>query len=72
LWLGDTLLGTGHLGGITGDEVEHRLCRVELGDRWENSAGVAGEEDDVGWVVGGDTRDLGVVDVLNWISTVDC
>jgi len=69
--LGDTLLGAGHLGGVAGDEVEHGLCGVELGDGWKDTAGVAGEEDDVRWVVGGDARNLGVVDVLNWVSAVE-
>lgn len=53
LWLSDTILCTSHLGCVTGDEVEHSLCRVELGNRWENTTSVAGEENDVRWVVGG-------------------
>lgn len=34
LGLGDTLFGSGHLGGVAGDEVEHGLGGVELGDGW--------------------------------------
>jgi hypothetical protein len=52
--------------------VEHGLGGVELGDGWKDTAGVAGEEDDVRWVVAGDARNLGVVDVLNWVSAVKC
>ena len=47
LGLGDTLLRTGHLGGVTGDEVVHGLLGAELGDGRKNTAGVAGKEDDV-------------------------
>lgn len=68
LGLGDTLLGTGHLGGVAGDEVVHGLLSVELGDGRKDTAGVAGQENDVGRVVGGDARDLGVLDVLNRVG----
>lgn len=68
LGLGDTLFGSGHLGGVSGDEVEHGLGGVELGDGWEDTAGVAGEEDNVGWVAGGDARNLGVLDVLDGVG----
>jgi len=47
LGLGDTLLGTGHLGSVTGDEVVHGLLGAELGDGRKDTAGVAGEEDNV-------------------------
>lgn len=67
LWLGDTLLSSSHLRGVTTDEVEHGLLAVELRDWWEDTAGVAGEKDDVGWVVVGDTRDLGVLDVFDGV-----
>lgn len=69
LWLGDTLLGSGHLGGVSGDEVEHGLSGVELGDWWENTTSVAGEENNVLWVSVRNTRNLSVVDVLNWVGT---
>lgn len=68
LWLSDTLLGTGHLGGVAGNEVEHGLLSVELGNRWKDAASVAGEEDDVGRVGAGDAGDLGVLDVLDGVS----
>jgi len=69
LWLGDALFCAGHLGGVAGDEVEHSLLGVELGDGWEDTAGIASEEDDVGWVVVTDARNLGVLDVLDGVST---
>lgn len=48
LGLGDAVLGAGHLGGISGDEVEHGLGTVQLGDGGQDTTGVAREEDDVG------------------------
>ena len=69
LGLGDTILGTGHLGGVTGDEVEHGLLGGELGDRGQNTASVASEQDDVGGVVVALAGDLGVLDVLNGVGT---
>lgn len=68
LWLGDTFLGSGHLGSVARDEVEHGLGGVELGDWWENTASVASEENDVLWVSVRNTWNLGVVDVLNWVG----
>lgn len=68
LGLGDAVLSTGHLGGVTRDEVEHSLVAVELGDGRQDTAGVACEEDDVGGRVGGEARNLGVGDVLNGVS----
>ena len=47
LGLGDTLLGTGHLGGVTRDKVVHGLLGAELGDRRKDTASVAGKEDNV-------------------------
>lgn len=68
LGLGDTLLGTGHLGGVTRDEVVHGLGGVELGDGREDTTSVAGEENDVGRVAAGHAGDLGVLDVLDGVS----
>ncbi len=68
LGLGDTVLSTGHLGGVAGDEVEHGLGAVELGDGRENTAGVAGQEDNVGGHVGRQAGDLGVLDVLDGVG----
>ena len=68
LGLGDTLLGTGHLGGVTGDEVVHGLGGGELGDWRKNTTGVACEEDDVLGVAVGNARDLGVLDVLDGVG----
>ena len=68
LGLGDTVLSTGHLGGVTRNEVEHGLGGVELRDGGENTSGVAGEEDDVGGSVGGEAGNLGVGDVLNGVG----
>ena len=67
LGLGHTLLGTGHLGGVTGDEVVHGLGGGELGDWRKNTTGVACEEDDVLGVAVGNARDLGVLDVLDGV-----
>lgn len=68
LGLSDTIFGTGHLGGVTGDEVEHGLGTVELGDRGKHTTSITGEENDVGRHVGRQTRDLGVGDVLDGVG----
>lgn len=68
LGLSDTVLSTGHLGGVTGDEVEHGLLGGELGDRGQDTAGITGEQDDVGGVVVGHAGNLGVLDVLNGVG----
>jgi len=52
LGLGDTVLGTGHLGSVTRDEVEHGLLGGELGDGRKDTTSVASEENDVGGVAG--------------------
>jgi len=44
------LFRTSHLGGIAGDEVVHDLIVVKFRDRREDTAGIASQEDDVGWV----------------------
>ena len=67
LGLGDTLLSTSHLGGVTGDEVVHGLGGGELGAWRKNTTGVACEEDDVLGVAVGNARDLGVLDVLDGV-----
>ena len=67
LGLGDTLLGTGHLGGVTRDEVVHGLLGAELGDGRKDTTGVACEENDVGGVAAGDAGNLGVLDVLDGV-----
>jgi hypothetical protein len=68
LGLGDTLLSTSHLGGVTRDEVVHGLLGAELGDRWKDTTSIAGQQDDVFGVVVGDTWDLGVLDVLDGVG----
>lgn len=68
LGLGDTILGTSHLRGVTGDEVEHGLSAVKLGDGGENTAGIAGQENNVGGHVLRQARNLGVGDVLDGVS----
>ena len=70
LRLRDTVFGPCHLGGVARDEVEHGLGAVELGDWWQHAAGIAGEEDDVAGVVGGEARDFGVVDVFDGVGAV--
>lgn len=69
LWLSDTHLGTSHLRSVSGDEVVHGLFGCELRDWWQDTASVASEEDDVCWVAVSDTGDLGVLDVLDGVST---
>lgn len=66
--LGDSVFGTRHLGGVTGDEVEHGLGRVKLGDWWKDTTGIAGKKNDIAGVVGGQARDLGVRNVFNRIG----
>lgn len=68
LGLGDTVLSTGHLGGVSRDEVEHGLGAVELGDRRQNTTGIAGQQDDVARVALGQAGDLGVGDVLDGVG----
>jgi hypothetical protein len=67
LGLSDTLFGTGHLGGVTRDEVVHGLLSAELGNGRKDTTGVACEENDVGWVVAGNAGNLGVLDVLDGV-----
>jgi len=48
--------------------MKHGLCGVELGDRWEHTTSIAGEEDDIAGVICGNTWDLGVVNILNGVG----
>lgn len=66
----DAVFGAGHFGGVAGDEVEHCLLGGEFGDRGEDTAGVASEEDDVCGVVFREAGDLGVRDVFDWVGAV--
>lgn len=68
LGLSDTVLSTGHLGGVTRDEVEHGLRSVQLGDGRQDTTGVACEENDVRGGVLRQAGDLGVVDVLDGVG----
>jgi hypothetical protein len=43
LGLGNTIFSTSHLGGISGDEVEHGLCGVQFRDWWENTSSVTSQ-----------------------------
>lgn len=54
--------------------MEHCLFGGELGDWGKHTAGVTGEEDDVGGVVGGEAGDLSVGDVFDGVcaSCVFC
>ena len=67
LGFGDAVFGAGHLGGVAGDEVEHCLLAIELGDGREDAPSVAGEEDDVGWMTIGKAGDLGVLDIFDGV-----
>jgi len=68
LGFSDTVFGTSHLGGVTRDEMVHDLVTVEFGDRREDTAGIASQENNVGWVVIRDTGDLGVGDKVDWVG----
>lgn len=70
LGLSDAVLGTGHLGGVARDEVEHGLLRGKLGDGRKNAARVASEQDDVRRVAVADARNLSVFDKFNGVGTV--
>jgi hypothetical protein len=67
--LGNSLLGTGHLGGVSGDEVVGDGLGGELGDGGKDTGGIASKKDKVLGVVVGDTGDLDVGDVLDGVST---
>ncbi len=42
-----TFLGARDLRGVAGQEVIHRLCRRQLGDRWHHAIGVRRQEDNI-------------------------
>ena len=56
LRLGHALLGTRNLGGVAGEEMIHRLRRIELGDRRQHAERVAGQHDDVFGMTGAARR----------------
>lgn len=66
--LGDTILGTGGLGGVTGNKVVVGLGRSQLGDGRQDSESVATEHDDVVGLLVGDAGDLGVGDVFDRVG----
>lgn len=68
LGLGDALLGTGHFGGVAGDEVVHCLFGGQLGDWRKDTTGIARKEDNVLGVLVGDAGDLGVLNVLDGVG----
>jgi hypothetical protein len=37
-------------------------------DGWQDTESITGEHDDVGWLSVGDTGDLGVFNVFDWVS----
>jgi hypothetical protein len=49
--------------------VKHGLGGVELGDGWENTTSITGKEDNVGRVICRQAWNLGVLDVLDGVST---
>jgi hypothetical protein len=67
LRLGDALLSTSHLGSVARDEMVHSLLGAELGDGWQDTTCIAGEEDNVLGVLVGDARNLGVLNVLDGV-----
>lgn len=64
----DTLFSSGNFGSISRVEVIDGLFRSELGDRWKDREGIAGQEDDV-LGVSADSRDLSVIDELQRIRS---
>jgi len=48
--------------------VKHGLGGIELGDWWQDTTSITGEENNVAGVVGRQTWDLGVLNVLNGVS----
>ena len=72
LGLGNTVLSTSHLGGVTGDEVEHGLLSGKLGDRGKDTTSVASQEDDVLRVAITDAGQLGVANVVNRVGAGTC
>lgn len=69
LWLSDTLLSTSHLRGVTRDKVVHNLSVGQLRNWRQDTAGITGQQDDVGWVSVSQTWDLGGWDEVNWVGT---
>jgi hypothetical protein len=49
--------------------VEHGLGGIELGDGWEDTTSITGKENNVAGVICRQAGYLGVLDVLNRIST---
>lgn len=68
LGLSDTVFRASHLGGVAGDEVEHGLGAVQLGDGREDTTGITGQENDVGRHVLRQARNLGVGNILDGVS----
>jgi hypothetical protein len=48
--------------------VEHGLLRCDFGDGRKDAQGIAGEEDDVARVFGGEAGDFGVFDMLDGVG----
>lgn len=69
LRLSNTVFGTRHLRRIARYEMKHRLLGVEFRDWWENSSCIAGQEDNVGWMIVRNTGDLGILDIFNGVRT---
>src|SRR5579862_1739892 len=57
----------GNLGGISADEVIHRLCRIQRTHWWQNSESVRSQEDDVGGMIGY-ARNLRVLNKLDRVG----
>lgn len=49
--------------------MEHGLRGVKLGNRWENTACITSEENDVAGMTGRQTWNLGVRNVLDGVGT---
>ena len=67
LGLSDTLLGTCHLGGVTGNEVVHDLLVGQLGNRRNDTTGITSEQNNVGGVGVGEAGNQSIGNVLNGV-----
>jgi len=68
LGFSNTVFGASHLGCVTRYEMIHDLVTVEFGDGREDTAGIASQENNVAWVVIGDTGDLSVGNKVNGVG----
>ena len=63
----NTVLRSCNLGRVARDKVVLRLLYCQLAYRWQNSKGIAGQQDEILWM-SCMTRDGCIRDVLDWVS----